>query len=205
MYKMPGDCTGNSAGLRIYRDTAELAGCAAPRRRVHAALLWIMLIVVLAGGGMPAAAKDPKIRHFGENRLRFASVEPSLQPNATGTGLIEFKGGKEPSSQWRATFRFAGLEPGANYAVVVKGRQGASGSPEAAAFTTLCTFEADNQGQGSCFWYFRGLARLNIVQLRTDDERGTPVLEARRRRGPGSIKTERNRFSPGGEISHHES
>ena len=166
----------------------------------RSAVLWLLLVAVLAFGASPAVAQDQNIAHFGKNRLKFATVAPSLLPDATGTGIVDYKGGKEPSSQWRASFRFAGLEPGAGYTVVINGRFGAAGSPEANAFTPLCSFSADDQGRGGCFWYFRGLARLNIVQLRAGDENGTQVLEARRLRGPGSIVTEPNRFSPGGEI-----
>ena len=68
---------------------------------------------VLASGASPAAAQN--IGHFGKNRLRFATVEPSSLPDAIGTGIVDYKGGKEPTSQWRASFRFTGLEPGARY------------------------------------------------------------------------------------------
>lgn len=203
IHELAGLRAGDGSGLITPGATVRSGEFARPVRRVLTAVLWGMLIMVLAIGAPPAAAADHDIGHFGKNRLKFASVAPFLRPDATGTGIIEYKGGKEPSSQWRATFRFTGLEPGAEYAVVVKGRLGASGEPEAAAYTPLCSFAADDQGQGSCFWYFRSLARLNTVQLRDDDERGTQVLEARRGRGPGSIETEPNRFSPGGEISSH--
>jgi hypothetical protein len=176
----------------------------APVRRVHAVVLWIALIATLVFGISPATAQAQDITHFGKNRLRFSAVEPFLLPNATGTGIVDYKGGREPSSQWRASFRFTGLEAGASYTVVIRGRFGATGSPEADSFTPLCSFQTDDVGQGGCFWYFRGLARLNLVQLRTGDENGTPVLGARRPRGPGSIETEPNRFSPGGEISARE-
>ena len=57
------------------------------------------------------------------------------------------------------------------------------------------------RGQGSnCFWYFRGLAQLNVVQLRTEDETGRRVLQASRSGDLGSITTVPNRYSPGGEI-----
>jgi hypothetical protein len=178
--------------------------CAAPLREVRAAVLWIALIATLLFGISPATAQAQDIGHFGKNRLSFSAVEPFLLPAATGTGIVDYKGGREPSSQWRASFRFTGLEAGASYTVVIRGRFGAAGSPEADSFTPLCSFQTDDVGQGGCFWYFRGLARLNLVQLRTGDENGTPVLGARRPRGPGSIETEPNRFSPGGEISARE-
>lgn len=203
IHEMAGLRAGDGGALRTPAESVRSGKFTGPVRSVLTAVLWVVMITVLVFGVSPAAADDRNIGHFGKNRLKFASVEPFLYPDATGTGIIEFKGGKEPSSQWRASFRFTGLEPGAKYAVVVKGRLGAPGSPEAAAYTPLCSFAADEQGQGACFWYFRGLARLTVVQLRDDDERGTQVLEARRSRGPGSIKTESNRFSPGGEISSH--
>lgn len=173
---------------------------AAPVGRVRAMVVWTVLVAALAFGVSPAVAQNQNIGHLGKNRLKFAAVAPFLLPDATGSGIIEYKGGKEPSSQWRASFQFSGLVPGASYAVVIRGRFGAPGTPEANAFTPLCSFAADNAGQGGCFWYFRGLARLSLVQLRAGDENGIEVLEARRARGPGSIETQPNRFSPGGEI-----
>jgi len=163
-------------------------------------VLWIALIGMLLFGISPAAAQDQDIGHFGRNRLRFSAVEPFLLPDATGTGIVDYKGGREPSSQWRASFRFTGLKARASYTVVIRGRYGAAGSRAADSFTPLCSFKTDAVGQGGCFWYFRGLARLNFVQLRAGGENGTSVLGARRPRGPGSIATEPNRFSPGGEI-----
>jgi hypothetical protein len=178
----------------------------APFRRARGTVLGIVLlaiaVAVLAFGASPAAAQN--IGYFGKNRLEFSSVAPFLLPDATGSGIVDYKGGNEPTSQWRASFRFSGLEPGASYTVVIRGRYGARGSAAADAFTPLCSFQADAQGQGGCFWYFRGLARLNFVQLQTGGENGTPVLGARRPRGPGSIETEPNRFSPGGEIPAYE-
>jgi hypothetical protein len=172
----------------------------APVRRTRATLLWIALIVALVFGISPATAQGQDIGHFGKNRLRFSAVDPFLLPDATGTGIVDYKGGREPSSQWRASFRFTGLEAGASYTVVIRGRFGAAGSLAADRFTPLCSFQTDAVGEGGCFWYFRGLARLNLVHLRTGGENGTPVLGARRPRDPGSIETEPNRFSPGGEI-----
>ena len=167
--------------------------------RPHLApVLCIVLAAVLVFSAFPAAAQN--IRYFGKNRLEFALVDPIVLPDATGTGIVDYKGGDEPSSQWRASFRFTGLAAGASYTVVTKGRFGAPGSPEAEISTPLCAFPADAAGEGSCFWYFRGLARLDLVQLRTGDENGPPMLEANRSDGPGSITTDPNRFSPGGEI-----
>ena len=94
--------------------------------------------------------------------------------------------------------------PGSSREPATRSSSGAGSAPpgsrEADSFTPLCSFQTDAAGQGGCFWYFRGLARLNLVQLRAGDENGTQVLGASRPRGPGSIETEPNRFSPGGEI-----
>jgi hypothetical protein len=165
---------------------------------VRAIALWSALIALLAFSAFPAAAQN--IEHFGKNRLELAPVTPSVLPEATGSGIVDYEGSEEPSSQWRASFRFTGLEAGANYTVVIEGRFGDPDSPEADLFTPLCSLTADTAGEGGCFWYFRGLARLDLVQLRIGDENGSPVLEANRSRGPGSIKTDPNRHSPGGEI-----
>src|SRR5829696_10111810 len=172
-------------------------------RHAYAPALCMVLLALLAFSVSPAAAQNQDIEHFGKNRLKFATVEPFSLPDATGSGIVDYKGGKEPSSQWRASFRFTGLEPGTSYTIVIRGRFGAQGSAEADAFTPLCSFQVDDQGQGGCFWYFRGLARLTLVQLRAGDENGAQVLEANRSRDHGSIETEPNRFSAGGEIPAH--
>ena len=192
-------CAGETAP-RAPIATVRPGECTAPVRHVRAVVLWIALIAMLLFGLSPATAQNQDIGHFGRNRLIFSAVEPFLLPDATGTGLVDYKGGREPSSQWRASFRFTGLKARASYTVVIRGRFGAVGSHAADSFTPLCSFRTDDVGQGGCFWYFRGLARLNLVQLRAGGENGTPVLGARRPRGPGSIVTEPNRFSPGGEI-----
>ena len=182
-------------------DRARTDECTARSWCASAAVLWIVLFATLTFGASPVAAQN--IGYFGKNRLTFAPVAPFLLPDAAGSGIVDYKGGKEPTSRWRASFRFTGLEPGASYTVAIRGRFGAQGSSQASAFTPLCSFEADVRGQGGCFWYFRGLARLTLVQLRAVDESGTRVVEAGRSRGVGSIETEPNRFSPGGEIPAH--
>ena len=98
-------------------------------RPVHASLLCIMLTALLAFSVSPV--EEENIGYFGKNRLKFATVERFLLSDATGTGIIDYKGGNEPSSQWRASFRFSGLESEARYTVVFNGRFGARGSPEA--------------------------------------------------------------------------
>jgi hypothetical protein len=199
MHEVARHCAGETAPPAAV-DRARPGDITVPVRRARAALLWIALVATLVFGISPAAAQSQNIGYFGKNRLTFSAVAPFLLPDATGTGIVDYKGGREPSSQWRASFRFTGLEAGASYTVVIRGRFGTAGSPAADSFTPLCSFQTDAVGQGGCFWYFRGLARLNFVQLRTSGENGTPVLGARRPRGPGSIETEPNRFSPGGEI-----
>ncbi len=170
-------------------------------RHIQGLVLWSLLTALLAFTVVPVAAQN--IGYFGKNRLEFAQVDSDSLPDATGTGIVDYKGGKEPSSQWRASFRFTGLEARASYTVVVKGRFGDRGSPEEDVLSPLCSFTTDAAGEGSCFWYFRGLARLNLVQLRAGDESGSRVLEASRAGELGSIETEPNRFSPGGEIPAH--
>jgi hypothetical protein len=199
MHKARGHCAGGGTELGGPVGTARPGVVSTPVHRSCSVVLWVALVALLAFSASPSVAQDRNIGHLGKNRLKFAAVEPLLLPDATGSGIVDYKGGKEPSSQWRASFRFSGLEPGVSYTVVIRGRFGAPSSPEAKAFSPLCSFAADDQGQGACFWYFRGLARLNLVQLRAGSENGTPVLEANRSRGPGSIETDPNRFSPGGE------
>lgn len=158
-----------------------------------------LFVAALALSAEPALAQ--RIGYFGKNRLEFSLVEPITLPAASGSGIIEYKGSKEPGSRWRASMKFSGLEAGAPYAVVIQGRFGSAGSPEASAITSLCSFTADANGDGGCFWYFRGLARLNLVQLRSGDELGPVVLEAIRNGAHGGITTVPNRFSPGGEVT----
>jgi hypothetical protein len=172
---------------------------------IGVAALWLALAasLVLESGALAAQAKDQdlEIGYFGTNRLQFAVVG-NAPVDATGKGIIDYRGGDEPSSSWRASFRFSGLDAGATYTVVVRGRFGEAGSDEATAFTPLCSFTTNDNGRGSCFWYFRGLARLNVVQLRAGDENGARVMQASRSdSGAGSITTEANRYSPGGEVA----
>ncbi|HEU0116638.1 MAG TPA: hypothetical protein VFQ80_18240, partial [Thermomicrobiales bacterium] len=152
------------------------------------------------GQARPAMAQDAAIGYFGDNALVFAPVGVLSPPEATGKGLIAYQGGDEPKSQWRATFRVTNLAANTTYTVAVKGRFGDPGSDDASAFTALCSFETDDVGKGNCFWYFRGLARLNVVQLRAGDENGRRVLQASRDGDPGSITTDPNRYSPGGIV-----
>src|SRR5829696_4646699 len=98
-------------------------------RSLKAAALWSLLAALLAFGVSPTVAQHQTIGHLGKNRLTFAPVAPFVLPEATGTGIVDYRGGREPSSRWRASFRFSGLQPGASYTVVIEGRFGAQGSP----------------------------------------------------------------------------
>jgi len=159
-----------------------------------ACLCAMVLVLVL----LPGEARAQDIGYFGKNRLEFAAVSDGSE-SAAGTGIVDYKGGKEPDSRWRATFRFDGLTPGEDYTVVIRGRTGDQDSDAATAFTPLCSFKAEQDGAGTCFWYFQGLARLNIVQLREGEADGQRILQASRSGETGSIVTDPNRFSPGGE------
>ena len=144
------------------------------------------VLLAMVVGAVPGAAAD----HEGTNVLTFAPVWDSPSPNAAGTGTIEFNGGVEPSSKWTATFSFSGLPPFTSYTVALQGRYGLDGSADSVKFTALCSFQTDEYGAGGCWWYFRGLRRLNVSQLRLGDDQGRTVLQATRSDGgPGSIVT----------------
>lgn len=159
-------------------------------------MVWAMIAVVAVVVATPTATLAAP-EHQGTNRLVFAPVAGSPSPRVSGSGVVEFGGGVEPRSKWSSTFRFAGLKPSTDYTVVVQGRRGLDGSAEAAAFTALCSFRTDSEGAGGCWWYFRGLARLNVVQLRLGGATGTPVAQASSYGpSPGSISRVSNRYSP---------
>ena len=80
---------------------------------------------------LPGNGPSPGHRTLRQESAEVLGRRTILLPDATGTGIVDYKGGKEPSSQWRASFRFTGLEPGASYTVVIRGRFGARGSLEA--------------------------------------------------------------------------
>lgn len=171
------------------------------RRRLGALAiaLWCAIMAVLVLSPAAVMAQEQDIGYFGKNRLEFAPLEDARASTAAGSGIVDYKGGKEPDSRWRATFRFSGLTPGSEYTVVIRGRTGVQNADEASEFTPLCSFTAEPDGAGNCFWYFQGLARLNIVQLREGDVDGQRVLQASRSGEIGSIVTDPSRFSPGGE------
>lgn len=169
------------------------------RKGLRGAALMVLLLVALALGALPAIAQQ--IGHYGMNRVTFERAGNAVLAGAQGKGVVDFRGGEEPKSRWRASFRFSGLKSERSYTVVVRGRFGADESDAADAYTTICSFETDDKGAGNCFNYFSGLARLDILQLRDGDEDGTRVMQANRNENFGAIDTEPSRYSPGGEIS----
>lgn len=157
---------------------------------------WAAVTLLLAGLLLGTSRSAPAA-HESTNALVFAPVAGSPSPGAEGDGLIDFRGGEEPRSRWSAQFRFRRLQPGTAYAVVVQGRFGEDGSPEAGAFTPLCAFRTDGAGDGGCWWYHLGLRRVNAVQVRLGDGAGAPVVQATRDPGgPGAITSLPNAFSP---------
>lgn len=151
------------------------------------ALVVVTLFLVMPGSSFAV--------HEGDTILSFEPVADSPSPGGFGDGKIEFRGGAEPVSRWTTTFRFTGLEPGARYIVLVQGQFGEDGLPEAEAFTTICGFGADDNGEGGCWYYLVGLRRLATIQVQLDDGSGTVALQATRADGPGSMAGMTNRYS----------
>jgi hypothetical protein len=140
-------------------------------------LVALILLVAVSFG----LASTVFAAHESNNDLTFAPVANSPSPNASGQGTINYiKGlsGEEPNTNWASTFQFAGLEPNTMYTIVVQGR-----FADPAAFSGICTFSTNNQGNGSCQNRFTSLQRLGVAQLRLGGEGGTVVLEARRASG----------------------
>lgn len=151
------------------------------------AFMMLSLIVPLA--------REVDAAHESTNYLSFAV--PSGAGTAAGSGVVTYHGGDVDSSRWTTQFIFTNLDPNQRYVVMVKGRYGVDGSPDAEAFTSLCSFQSNDSGSGGCWWYHKELRRLGIVQLRSGDEIGTVVLQATRAPGgPGSIRSIPNAFSP---------
>ncbi len=157
------------------------------RRMLLLSILLTPLLVALASPFTSFAD------HESDNELTFEPVPDSPSPAGSGTGTIEFRGGAEPDSRWTITFQFAGLQPESKYVTLVKGRTGEDDSPEASAFSPICTFRTDGNGEGGCWYYLIGLRRLGIVQVRLDGEDGPVVLQATRKEGgPGSMTSTTN-------------
>lgn len=128
--------------------------------------------------------------HESDNVLSFEPVTGAPSPAGSGTGSVEFRGGADPESRWTISFQVAGLQPETDYVVVVKGRFGEDDSPEASAFSPICAFRTDGNGNGGCWYYLIGLRRLGVVQVRLGREHGPPVLQATRQAdGPGSMES----------------
>lgn len=100
--------------------------------------LWCAVLVALVVSPAAVMAQDQDIGYFGKNRLEFATVEDARESTAAGTGIVDYKGGKEPDSRWRATFRFSGLNPGNEYTVVIRGRTGEQSSDAASGNSRHC-------------------------------------------------------------------
>jgi hypothetical protein len=156
----------------------------------------VIAVVVAFALGLGGRAVMAAPVHYGTNSLTFAAVGKNQSPSAKGRGEVEYDGGNDPRSRWSASFRFTGLTPDTAYSVQVLGRFGEDGSKDAAAYTELCSFTSERNGSGSCFAYFRGLMRLNVVQLQIAGTGGGPVMQATRSdSGPGSITTVPNRYT----------
>lgn len=157
--------------------------------------LWLMTVAILVVALAIPHVRPTSATHESTNALTFAV--PEGPGPASGDGTVTYHGGDADSSRWTSQFHFAGLESNERYVVVVIGRFGEDGSPEAEAFTSLCSFQSDDSGAGGCWWYHIVLDRVNVVQLRSGDEAGTVVLQATRDPGgPGSITSVPNAFSP---------
>lgn len=168
------------------------------RRFFAMTVLGLALAASVGVGALPVLGQE--IGHYGTNRVIFERAGNLAPDDAAGKGVVDFRGGEEPDSRWRASFRFSGLEANESYTVVVRGRFGEDDSDEAQVYTGICSFETNDNGRGNCFRYFSGLARLDILQLRAGDEDGTRVMQANRNENFGSIETEPSRYSPGGEL-----
>ena len=155
-----------------------------------------MLLIALLIISLLAALVSPLTSladHESDNELAFEPAADSVSPAGSGMGTIEFRGGAEPDSRWTITFQFAGLQPEATYVTLVKGRTGEDNSPEASAFSPICTFRADANGDGGCWYYLIGLRRLGVVQVRQDGADGPVALQATRQEGgPGSMTSTTN-------------
>jgi len=155
---------------------------------------WLVAVFVVIAVVIPLVI-PARAAHESTNTLTFAA--PSGSGEASGIGTVTYHGGEVDTSRWTAQFRFTGLDSSKRYVVVVKGRFGEDESPEANAFTSLCSFQSDASGAGGCWWYHKVLRRIGIVQLRSGDEAGTVVLQATREPGgPGSITSVPNALSP---------
>lgn len=161
-------------------------------RRAQRTTVLVLALLIFASMAL-IGPTDSIAVHESDNELTFEPVTGSPAPAGSGTGMFEFRGGAEPESRWTTTFQFIGLRPGTDYITVVQGRFGEDGSSEATAFSPICTFRTDADGNGGCWYYMIGLRRLGVVQVRLGDENGPVVLQATRKEdGPGSISSTSN-------------
>lgn len=158
-----------------------------------------ILVVSLAVVVLALAQAWPGISladHESTNELTFEPVQDSPAPNGAGEGIIDYRGGGRLDSLWTATSQFTGLAPEEQYTVVVQGRFGEDGSAGATAFTPICDFTTDANGDGGCWYYFVRLIHLSVVQVRLGDASGEVVLQATASEdGPGSITRTFNDYS----------
>jgi hypothetical protein len=156
---------------------------------VAAVLLVVTLVLAWPGTGLAD--------HESTNDLTFEPVVASPSPDGAGEGIIDYHGGGEPDTLWTATFQFTDLEPEETYAVMVQGRYGLDGTDEATALTPICEFTTDANGDGGCWYYFVGLRRLAVMEVRIGGEDGEAVLRSTASDdGPGSLSRVANDFSP---------
>ncbi|MEJ7837880.1 MAG: hypothetical protein WKF81_03645 [Thermomicrobiales bacterium] len=162
-----------------------------PGNRWRAVYLILAVTTAILVTSIAPATAD----HESLTRMTFAPVTESADPAASGVGMVKFHGGEEPDSRWTATFQYFGLRPATMYAVVVQGRFGEDGSEEAAAYTPVCEFVSGDDGSGGCWFYFVGLKRLGVVQVRVDGPDGEAVLQASNKDGPGDMDRTANAYS----------
>src|SRR3954471_15857996 len=124
-------------GLATPVDASRLKGFTVNRHRLSVAALGLALVALLGVGTLLSAAAE-EIGHHGTNQLVFAPVSQGSASAAKGQGIVEYRGGAEPDSRWRGSFRFKGLKPNRTYTVVVRGRFGADDSGEAGELSPLC-------------------------------------------------------------------
>ncbi|MGI8482968.1 MAG: hypothetical protein ACR2OU_01740 [Thermomicrobiales bacterium] len=163
-----------------------------PSRRILL-VSFAIVVVALAQAGTGISRAE----HESTTHLTFERVQDSPSLGGEGTGVIDFRGGKEPTSRWTAMFRFTQLQPATHYVVVVQGRFGDDGTAEAKAFSSICAFNTEAKGAGGCWYYLVGMRRLGVVQVRIGDAEGLIVLQATgASSGPGSMRRTPNDFPP---------
>lgn len=159
-------------------------------------LIALAILLVLVLGAIVVQPWLTQAVHETSNTLAFAPIDDSPSPDGSGEGIITFNGQPEPDSQWTVRFQVDGLEPNTPYVIAVQGRFGEDDTPEATAFSEICTFRTDDAGRGTCWNYIVGLRRLSIVEVRLGDENGATVLQASRGPSPGAGALDRSPGAP---------